>query len=563
MSVSISSEFKNLRRHALIGTGVLLLAVNFLTPGYSFGYGEQMLLSIKGISWADKNAFVGDWFNNYAPQPHVLFDVITFFGEKVHFLAGIYFLYFVTSCFVFALGTALLAELWLPRHLQFLQQFVNVLCVVGPVFLLGTFLNIHFQAVPNMAGGCLVYLAIACLLTKRERLAAWIMLLASLFHLQHGIGVAAIAILFVLLGLVEHKKIILLAAATSLVISFSMAFSRDLLTGSNEIAHEAAEIGSTGHLNVETWTTSVISGGLFVLALAVLNFILKDARGKRVRTASLFALIALGPVVGIVADLNNIEPFQSLARSFFVYRFSMALVPFACWFLIRQLAIVITESWKYAVTSAAILIFCSIKYFSVAYTTFPQLKNWWILFGIITLVATIKYSENKSQPTMRWALAPIVYLTAVAVSLGVAHFDSPWPSIDLSSSDNAVTVSRWMGTALTSSDVLASDPSLPWIRPFTRRAIVVDCKGVPYGGAPWNEYIRRLKALGVNKPNECLGYKTLPMKKILALRDSVGATAILLMPGDAAYEVAKETLNVRWSSGGQSPWIIFDLPPVN
>lgn len=563
MSSSISQDFKNIRRQAVIGTGVLLLAINFLTPGYSFGYGEQMLLSIKGISWADKNAFVGDWFNNYAPQPHVFFDVITFFGEKIHFLAGIYFLYFVASCFVFALGTALLAGLWLPRHLQFLQQFVNVLCVVGPVFLLGTFLTIHFQAVPNMAGGCLVYLAIACLLTKRAHLAAWSMLLASLFHLQHGIGVAAIAILFVLLGLVEHKKIILLAAATSLVISFSMAFSRDLLSGSSEIAHEAAEIGSTGHLNVETWTTTVISGGLFVLALSVLNFILKDAHERRIRTTSLFALIALGPLVGIVADLNNIEPIQSLARSFFVYRFSMALVPFACWFLIRQLSRVITESWKHSVISAAILIFCSIKYFSVTYTTFPQLKNLWILFGVVTLIVTIKYSEHKNQPTIRWALAPIAYLTVVAISLGITHFDSPWPSIDFSPTDNAVTVTRWMGTALTASDVLASDPSLPWIRPFTRRAIVVDCKGVPYGGAPWNEYIRRLKALGVNKPNDCAGYKTLSMKKILALRDSVGATTILLMPGDAAYEEAKGILNVRWSSGGQSPWIIFELPPVN
>lgn len=553
----------NVRHHTFLGTAVVLLAVNFLTPGYSFGYGEQMLLSVKGISWADPNAFVGDWFNDQAPQPHIVFDAITYFGEKIQFLAGIYFLYFIASCFAFALATALLADQWLNQRLQYLQHLVNVLCVVGPVFLLGTFLTIHFQAVPNMAGGCLAYLAISSLITRRETLATFAMLLAALMHLQHGIGIASIAILFILFGLVERKKLIFVASAVSLGISFAMAFSRDLLSGSSEIAGEAAEIGSTGHLNVETWTTPAIIGGIFILFLAVLNFVLIESHDRRARLTITAAMIALGPGIGIIADLNNIEPIQSLARSFFVYRYSMFLAPFACWYLVRTLANSANKNRFRALGSFAVFIFGFIGYFSVTYSNFPQLKSIWVLIGFAALAVAMRLNNKNPVPRFNLVFVPVGYLITFALTLGFVQFGSRWPHIDFSPTDNAVTISRSMSTALMPSDVLASDPSIPWIRPLTRRAIVADCKGVPYGGAPWNEYTRRLRALGVDKPNVCLGYKVLSLQKLMELRQTVGATTVLLLPDDAAYADAQKSFSIRWSSGGQAPWIIFELPPVS
>jgi len=145
-------------------------------------------------------------------------------------------------------------------------------------------------------------------------------------------------------------------------------------------------------------------------------------------------------------------------------------------------------------------------------------------------------------------------------TLGFQNFRSHWPQIDYAATDNALIVSRYMSTALQQTDVLASDPSIPWIRILTRRAIVVDCKGAPYGGAPWNEYIRRLGVLGVSQPNICSGYKLLSLSQILEFPKSVGATTVLLLPDDAAYASAKESLTIRWSSGGSNPWLIFDLP---
>lgn len=551
-------------KQAVIGTCVLLLSVNFLSPGYTFGYGEQLLLSVKGISWADKNAFVGDWFNSKALQPHILFDAITFVGEKLQFLSGIYLAYYIFSCFIFALSTSLLAEKWLPVKFQYLQHFVNILAVIGPTFMLGTFLSIHFQAVPNMAGGCLLYLSLSLLITERDNWATVAIISTSLFHLQHGIAIAAISILFVVLGLSTKKIAMLVAAMTSLFISFGIALYRDILSGSSEIAKQAAEIGSTGHLNVETWTWPVIRWGIVILTMGVLNFALSGTHRHRVRIVLCFAFVALGPVSGIISDLNNIEPFQSMARSYFVYRFSMAVAPFACWFIVRQLVISLQQKWWRLLLSMLVL-FLSFKfYLSAPYVALHQARSWWVLAGLGFLGLALRFYERMpSSRTLGLVRISGVYVAIAIFTIGFATYSQRLPQIDYSANDNAVIISRSMSTALGTSDVLAADPSIPWLRLLTRRALVVDCKGVPYGGKTWNEYLRRLNELGVQKPNVCQGFKQLSLSRILTLNRTVGATTVLLLPDDEAYQSAVKTLKVRWSSGGDNPWMIFELPIHN
>ena len=519
-----------------------------------------MLLSVKGISWADKNAFVGDWFNDKAPQPHVLFDVITYFGEKIHFLAGVYFLYYLASCYAFALGTALLAKLWLPRQFQYLQHVVNVLVVVGPVFLLGTFLTIHFQAVPNMAGGCIAYLGIACLLTKNDRIAVFAIVAASAVHLQHGIAIASVALLFVVFGLVNNRKLVIGASLISLFISLTVAINRRLLSDSSEIAHAVAEVASPGHFNVEIWSSYGIISGISVLGLAILNFTIRDSENHRVRKMVLFTIITCAPVIGIISDLNDIEPFQSLARSFFVYRFSMLLVPFACWFLVRQLVLACTGQPLFVAATLVIFAFSYHRYFMTTFTNFPKLGSWWLILIICSAVVIVRCLPDRLVRKNQISVALFSGVFLLFLLMGFQKFENHWPQIDYLATDNEVILSRSMSTVLQPNDVLASDPSIPWIRILTRRAIVVDCKGVPYGGEPWNEYIRRLGVLGVSRPDTCVGYKQLSLEQILGFPKSVGATTVLLIPDDVAYPSAREQLTIRWSSGGPNPWLIFELP---
>jgi len=56
-----------------------------------------------------------------------------------------------------------------------------------------------------------------------------------------------------------------------------------------------------------------------------------------------------------------------------------------------------------------------------------------------------------------------------------------------------------------------------------RRAVVADCKAAPYGGALWEEYRRRLHALG----DGCTsgpGFESLTPGQVEALRGSYGVT---------------------------------------
>lgn len=547
-------------KQAGIGTVVLLLTINFMSIGYGFGHGEQTVLSIKGISWADKNAFVADWFNNSAPQPHILFDVITFLGDRMQFLAGMYLVYFIASCAVFAYGTALLAERWIPEHLRYLQHFVNVLSVVGPTFLLGTFLTIHFQSVPNMAGGCLAYCTVAHLLTGRTRAALILIPVTAAFHLQHGILISSIALLFVLTGATSSRLRLCLSALSGIIISVAIGVHRDLFSGAAEVAGEISEIGSTGHFNVETWPTEMLTFGLPILAIALLNFLIPDRERFNSRVFfSFFAIVAI-PVGGIVSDLKNLEVLENAARSFFVYRYSMILVPFACWFVVRSFVAAATARFGLAVAWLLAFVVGYTRLLSAPFTMLPEAGRWqvWMLLSLILILIR----SGISLPKFRVPLGQLslVVLLLLGFLVGVDKFKSPWPKIDFSASDFGVAIGQSMALSIKPEEVVASDPSMQWLRLTSRRSIVVDCKGAPYGGDPWAEYLRRLRLLGVDRPNVCTGYKTLELNRLLGLRESTGASLLLLLPDDRAYAEASQKLRIRWTSGGDNPWILFELP---
>lgn len=550
-----------IRGHTSIGVVTILTGVFFGTNGYLVGYYEQTLLSIHGIALADKTAFVGDWFNTNAPQPHMFFDLVTYVGEKLQFLDGIYFLYYLASCTMFALGTALLAHHWLPQRLQWMQHLVNVLATIGPAFSLGTFLTIHMEAVPNMAGACAAYLGLACLITRRWTWLAFMLPVTSVLHLQHGIGLASIVLLAVLFGVVERRLMLIASSVFALIIAGYMVIERGLLSGSSEIAKDVAEVGSTGHFNAEVWGSQVIRGGLFLIALAVLNFVLDSKQTEGRRVTYVFALTGLVPIVGVVSDLWNIEPLQSLSRSFFVYRFSMYLAPFAYWFIVRT-----TVNWcrSRVVTAIPNLLLGVSALWMITRLPFTWLTAYvhqTELIAVMVLVVIARFSYQLSRIVAR-SMVSAAGMAAVCL-LFVAATEVhrlEWPHLSLSRYDHNVIRTTRIAQKLGSADVVATDPSISWMRLFLRRAIVADCHGTPYGGDAWWEYRRRLRALGVEKPNECTGFNDLTIDRILTLRASVGATKILLTPASAAFDDAKRLLPVRWKALDGSGWTLFEIP---
>ena len=547
--------------HSFIGVLTILTGVFFGTNGYLVGYYEQSLLSIHGIALADRTAFVGDWFNLHAPQPHIFFDLVTYFGEKIRFLDGVYFLYYIASCTMFVLGTALLARHWLPARLQWMQHAVTILATIGPSFSLGTFLTVHMEAVPNMAGACAAYLGIALLVTRRWTWLAVIMPMTSVLHLQHGLGLASIVILATVFRFTEKRLVLLASSAVAILIAALTVIERGLLSGSDEIANDVAEVGSTGHFNAELWGSRVIWSGIFLIVLAVLNFALDAGNRDSRRLVGVVLLAALVPIVGVVSDLWNLEPFQSLARSLFVYRYSMYLVPFAYWFVVRLVARSTTDKWYLA---GAELFAALFLIWRITHLVFSWSAEYFDL-GELALVAFLFIGARIVivHPSMvSRGLLGAVSVFAI-VGLFVAGSDvhgREWPHLGISRNDRNVVRTAEAARHLGPMDVVATDPSIGWMRLFLRRAIVADCHGAPYGGDAWWEYRRRLRALGVDKPNVCNGFQGLSYEQVVSLRESVGATTVLLDPGAASYEDATRNLKVRWKAEDGSKWTIFELP---
>jgi len=85
-----------------------------------------------------------------------------------------------------------------------------------------------------------------------------------------------------------------------------------------------------------------------------------------------------------------------------------------------------------------------------------------------------------------------------------------------------------------SGDVIIASPRDEWVKLVTQRAVVVDCKDVPYGGEPWREWQKRIKDLGGFQQCVAPGpllYNTLSADQLIQIADSYSSDFILVNPG--------------------------------
>jgi hypothetical protein len=82
--------------------------------------------------------------------------------------------------------------------------------------------------------------------------------------------------------------------------------------------------------------------------------------------------------------------------------------------------------------------------------------------------------------------------------------------------------------------VVEAPPSFGVLRLASGRSLVVDCKGVPYGGAAWRDYRARLDALGGRGAcsNGGVPYARLPAERLLATAARYGARYLVLASYD-------------------------------
>jgi hypothetical protein len=561
--LTLSNEYQ---KDSIFGALVMLLTLQMMGGGYRFGYGEQVVLSLKGLDWFDKSNWQNDWFTHNAPQPHVVFDLITFLGNSLSALEITYFLYFVLSLYVFALATSVL---WrnLPFHFlkespPIYQQLINATAVIGPSFILGTYLTISNQALPNMLGGALSYLAIALLLTNKTEHIGIVALFVSFTHIQHGI---AICLLVLVCGILDRQMKNRLTniwfSAVGIVWAVGIGLYRRTFLGGAEIAGDISQTGSISHFNVKTWTTLQILIGLALMCFSLIFILIvkKISTNKTPRLTALFLILAACILfVAVIAGRFYSDEITSAFRSLFVYRVSMYLMPFSIWFW----AFVFFPKRKTFLTKAisitlAALILCLLLCFPAE--TFSKLS----LLDGATLVAlsTIMYLYKETKQYLKLNRIVRVMLSVICLAAFAATLRPQMFKLGFDPNDKFQEIGSSINLALGPEEILASDPEMDWLRITSRTSIVVDCKGTPYGGNAWFEYKRRLQYLGVENPSECKGFHNLTPNQILEIHRGTAATSILLTPDDHSYKWASRQLPIIWqSSESKDAWRIFKLP---
>jgi hypothetical protein len=502
-------------------TTVMLVATQAVVAGYEYGHGEQVLLSVKGISWADPTAFVNDWFNDRAPQPHILFDVVTYVAESLNARPAVYFVYWVASLLVMAWAVTLVADVWLPRRVRSLELLVAALLVTGPDFALGTFLAVDREAVPNALGGALALLTVAFLIRRRDRAALVAAAVTTVVHIQHGTLVAgALLVAYVLQSdRFRHRTVRWFPLAIVLILSvvYVVSVLRGLVAGTGDVV-AVCENASPGHCDPDTWSGYATWSGVCVVLLGVAAPML--ARPWRWRSVGLVAAPALIALGSLVTDLAGIEPFQTLGKQFFLYRFVMGVAPFAPFTIAMLLGRAAHRpsgwrTWLSVFAGIAAVVGWHVAKFANIHR-FRTTAGIWEFTAVLALALscwlavttfTVFRAAAGRRRLVRWCPQVIAagVLGSVVALLAFGSQPTGWVplSIGYRSDDGSVAVGRHVEALTPPGAVVAARPDYVWLRLLSRRAVVVDCKSVPYGGPPWQEYNERLRALGVESPLHC------------------------------------------------------------
>lgn len=551
---------------SLFGTGVMLLTLQLMGGGYQFGYGEQVILSLKGLDWIDRTNWQNDWFVHNAPQPHVFFDFVTFLGNSVSALPVIYFIYYLISLYLFALATSVL---WRKLPLDFLkkspsysQHIINIFAVIGPSFVLGTYLTITNQALPNMLGGAFSYLIISLLLVNKTDLIGLLALATSIVHIQHGIAICLIVIFTSLWTQPKYERWENIVFSTIGVLwAICVGIWRRTFLGGEEIANDISNSGSVSHFNVQSWSFVQLIVGILLLFFSMYFLLLigKVSGSKIPKVTSLILLLmAFAIVISITSDMMNFENINSIFRSLFIYRFSMYLLPFVYWswaylFLTPRKTYISKAVALLFSTFLLALIFC----FPAETQSKVSIFNGLVLVTTFGLIYVIRLTIDVNKVKLLLSTGIIAFsVSLISMSISPKVFE-----LGYSNDDVLQQIGTSINLALGPEEVLASDPELNWLRLASRTSLVADCKGVPYGGQAWYEYKRRLSYLGVNNPSKCKGFHELSPNQIKNIRSGVGATSILLTPDDKSYIWAEKNLEIIWqSSPSGDSWKIFRLP---
>jgi hypothetical protein len=534
--------------------------------GYTFGTGDHLVLMPKGIALADPGAYANDWFVHHAPQPHWLFDVVTFLGERAGALSGAYLLWWLLSLVAFGVGAVWLARAVLPGR-TWPAILLGPVLAAGPDKILGSTTPLLGIALPHMLGGTLAFAALAALLNRYWRAAAVCSVLAGLTHVQHGADLVPVLLLAAVLAsgarASRRSRLELAGAATALLAgTVVVGWWRQIDNGGHGWL-EVCRVAAPFHCDANSWTVPYLLSGALVVALALGLGIAHWRHWRQV--LPVIGLPALGLLCAVVADRLDVPVFGPLAQRTNAYRLATLVVPFAA------LAVLAAARWAAQRGLAARLAFGALllAWLSGPDAAFhlgeehlrPSLLVPLVMTGLLAVVLLWVGGGGSPAPALVAALA-----TVVAAQGGTYPTDPGYQR-----DDPVVAASLQLGRQLPTGAVVAAPPGLIWVRALTRRAVIADCKSVPYGGEQWTEYKARIAALGgrhCGPGSSNTGFGRLSPDDVGSLRDRFGATHVLLTGDDPKLDHARTHWKFVWRADPASRrfleagWWVFELPAV-
>lgn len=471
--------------------------------GYRAGGDDHMVLSPLGLHWADPGYFAGDWFIREAPQPHWLFDVVTWFGASIGQLAVVYFAYWVLSLLVFGYATAVLARAWAPRHPAVATGLVTLLAGVTPWWLLGTGSPLYPQALPVVLGGALLYLTLAALLTDRRVLAVVAAVATALVHVQQGLVVAVLLLAMVVWRLASARTVDrLYLAGTALVggVVHGALTARPVVGDLDQFAQVCREL-IPYHCEASAWPGSHVIAGFAMVAMALLT-VCHQERGTRGRWAVVVALPAVGLVAGVLADRYDVPVLGVAAQGLNVYRLGALMVVLCCWGVLAPVFGALSPLWRVVLAVVVVglgWLVTGIREWE-SRPAIPEHGGPWLLVFVAGLAIAVAAGgvRGRRRSRARWLRVGAVVMVAGVVAAMVAEGRVAVRALDLTFVPDDKT--REWGAAvhatLPRDAVLLAPPLAAYVRLATGHSVVANCKDVPYGGAAWRHYVARLDSMG-------------------------------------------------------------------
>lgn len=542
-----------------LGASLTTIVAAHLRLGYSFGFGDQAVLMVKGISIADPSAYVNDWFNNSSPQPHWAFDLVTAIGEKLHVLALVYLGYFFASMIAVGVASALLARRWLPRHAQWLSLLIGPLIVFGPISPLGSTTLVLPIAVPHVLGGCLAYLAIALLITDRPLHAALTTVLVALAHVQHGANLAVIVMIcaLVMTGWSKRDRLVLASAGAFGAVHAVIATKLRGITGNGSDFVEICRLRSPHHCDANSWaTTRLTTGWILLLMISLLIWTRRRHELKVLLIATGLPLVGL--LAGVWSDRLDVPFFGELAQSTNIYRLVTLILPFAVWAVFVGLAGADTTQIRGPMVLFTTMILMAWYAADSSLSDVSKSAGTAMILAGVTVVVIASGLWVTTRPNLITILSTLILVVVLLSGLTTLSFHRI--TIGYDSSDPRVSGARRVESATPVGSIVAAPPTMTWLRAVSRRAVIVDCKSVPYGGTPWREYKERIRSLG--GWGNCRGsnsYSLLTIKDMEQLVDRYGATHALVSESDPKFHRAAEAgwtivdEFVSWDTGDGFP----------